>query len=310
MNDDLKRFLRSNVVPICLFPKKSEIQEYDVDFAVIGTGFNIATFGNETLVITASHLQSAFEETFDPHRHERSQFFPEAKKEDILFNLDEAQLFFDIGSPLCKKSDIMKSGLSDTFDIGFIHSKFRSENHEHLSQIAIDSRKLDVGREVFIFAYSDLKYTTGFTLNLPLSNVPFDQEDTMFHRFDGDMETIHEGKIIQVHSDFRSERYEVDIPVISGMSGGLVFYIDTPGKPIACGVISSSLADSSSSSDTKIGEGCFVTPIGNILNIPLIDNGEFIQYNVQCSDGKINNHEIKTLNDLVRLGVVEDVAVV
>lgn len=130
----------------------------------------------------------------------------------------------------------------------------------------------------------------------------------MFHRFSGDLETVHKGQVIDIHSDFRSTRYEVDIPVVSGMSGGLVFYINESGNPIACGVISSSFASSSDSSDTATGEGCFVTPIGDILNVPLIDNGKFMEYRVQNENNQIKSHEIKKLNNLVQLGVIKDVA--
>lgn len=308
MNEKLISFLRSNVVPICLFPKKGDVQEYEKDFQVIGTGFNIATLGNESIVITASHLNDSFISTFDPKRHERSIFFPEAKSEDILFDLDEAQLFFGVGSSACKKADIVKSGLSDTFDIGFIHSRFRHKSHKHLSQLAIDSRRLEPGCDVFIFAYSNLEYSTGAKFPLGLDSGPIDSEDIMFHRFSGDLETVHKGQVIDIHSDFRSTRYEVDIPVVSGMSGGLVFYINESGNPIACGVISSSFASSSDSSDTATGEGCFVTPIGDILNVPLIDNGKFMEYRVQNENNQIKSHEIKKLNNLVQLGVIKDVA--
>lgn len=309
MNKSLAGFLRRNVVPICLFPNKKDVQEYDVDFKVIGTGFNIATLGKESIIITASHLSESFEVTFDSSRHDRSIFFPETKKEAILYDTDEVTVFFDIGSSQCRKADVIKGGFSDTYDISLLHTKFRHESHVHLSQIAIDSRRLDINQDVYIFAFSDLKYTTGAKLSFPLQLEPFDFEDAMYHRFEGDIETIHTGKITDIHENFRGTRYEVNIPVKSGMSGGLVFYMNSSGKPIACGVVSSSFADSSTSSDTAKGHGCFVTPINDILNIPLLDDGQFPEYVVLGDDGKVlKSHIIKTLNDLVSLNVIIDVS--
>lgn len=309
MNKGLSAFLRSNVVPICLFPKKSNIQNYDTDFQVIGTGFNIATFGKEALIITASHLSDSFVESFDSNRHKRAKFFPETVSEDILFDLDEAHVFFNVGSSSCMKADIVKAGLSDKYDIGFMNAKFRHPDHTHLSQIEIDSAKLNIGQKVFIFAYSNLKYSTGAKINFPPSTAPFDLEDVFYHKFDGDIETIHEGEIVNIHNEFRGCRYEVNIPVESGMSGGLVFYLGDNNQPIALGVVSSSHATSSTSPETSEGEGCFVTPIGDILNVPLIDNGKFLEYHVLSSNEQLaSTHEIKTLKDFVKLGVIVDVS--
>lgn len=311
-------FLRMNVVPICLFKKKPEGQVSVIadEFKIIGTGFNIATFGNEAILISASHLSEAFEEKFDPDRYQDLKFFPDRRHDPVVFDTDEACVFFDYGGPSWRKADIVigrnykeldleKGENYSAPDISYHHVKFRHKKHQHLKQLAIDSGKLKKGQKVYVFGYSGLEYTTG-GLFPPVSAV--DPEDFIFHHFEGDINTIHEGVILDIHEGYKGV-YEIDIPVKSGMSGGLVFYLDSKKNPVACGVISFSPGESSQSTDTQEGQGCFVTPIGDILNFPMLENNEGFKYIIKDANGNPKKeHTIYTLSDLIEFGVIVDIA--
>lgn len=306
----LLNILRQNVVAICLYPKKNGKGNLITDFKVIGAGFNIASLEGGAIIISAEHLHDAYVDAFDPKRYETARYYPEAKDKPVLYNTDEALAFFNIGSNSCIKANIERTGGSVEYDLSFSYVKFTHKSYSHRTQLAIDTRILNKGTKIYIYAYADLEYSLLFNMPKVFSKAPIETEELFNHSFKGNLNPLFDGEITDIQEGRRDLRYRINIPVKSSMSGGLAFYIDDEGYPVAIGVISASDAVSSRAADTVKGGSSYVIPISYMMNIDLKEDGNYGQHSLLDENKReIGRTTVKTLNDLVKLGVIIDVGI-
>jgi S1-C subfamily serine protease len=278
-------------------------------FTQLGTGFVIAAMGNHAVVVTAAHVLKEISD-----RTQKSA--PPA-----LFNDGTTQLRTVLAGDEDEQIVLFKTAKA-TFHGEVTHSWGCSEsdlailcvdvdpkaNQLVTNQFLISSRLPDVGSPVLIrgyFASSDVSaqmIPPGFEglIKHLMGGLPSFMEGTVSQMG---------GKVVDVFYDrhilVKGPCFQIDVPINSGMSGGPVFQITEGGQPVVIGAMSS---DDGAEEDLSLGTGksAIAASLVTLLGMELSINGHFP---LTYSNASVQPTIIRTLRDLIALGVIVDTAV-
>lgn len=278
-------------------------------FVQLGTGFVIAAMGNHAVVVTAAHVLKEIADRTrkspplvvfnDGTTQFRKVLAGDEDEQIVLFKTENASFQGEVTHAWgCSASDL--AILSVDVD--------PKANQLVTNQFLISSRLPEIGSPIMIHGY--------FASNdVSAEMIPPGFEGLIKHLM-GDLPSFIEGKVSQMagkvidvfydrHILVKGPCFQVDVPINSGMSGGPVFQITEAGQPIVIGAMSS---DDGTEADLSLGTGksAIAASLVTLLDMELSLDGHFP---LTYSNTSVQPTAIRTLRDLITLGVIVDTSV-
>jgi len=264
----------------------------------LGTGFIVGTMGNKAIIATATHnIEHAHEKDRPPPTHHRTtlpEFLPKTNGEYIWKNASLFALLTD-GNGTTVNASIDRCWFDKNRDVAFcgigVNDSLKVPSILPFDKkIRISSRGPEKGDSIVAIGfpnYIDLSHEFNFKKS----------PHTIFS-FDIEMK-INEGKVLEVHDikgpgNHRWPCFQVDCPLLSGMSGGPIL-IERDNELIACGIVSS---------DLQLGEN---KASGEHAFASIMWTSSYIKTDLFHTDTDTGNvAKLNNILDFMKIGIIED----
>lgn len=269
----------------------------------IGTGFVIAAMGTHAVVITAGHvLLDVIHRTIPPSP---PSLFPDENRQPLTAvagKKHEHYVLFNTGTETFL-GEVTHAWGCQTSDLAILCIDVPATTKAKVTlQLSINSMGPEVGEKISAHGYFDIKDKSA-------DLIPPGLEALFTDLMNGDLPSLAEGRMASLQGQVverfpdgvalvRSACFRVDQPFNSGMSGGpIIQWINE--TPVVCGVISHDDSDNAYGT----GKWAIASELGRILDLNLTSNG---QYPLSYASASVSGTPIRSLRDLVRLGVIKD----
>lgn len=283
--EKLRAELRRNIGTIVCIANGGE-------FHVLGTAFVVCRSNRIAMMLTAAHVLEEIIRIDEAHNTRRPNLDHLGPAKEQHYNFNRTHGFIICLDDLDREfmAPIVKAWVLGGVDIACVVVELPEHVADHKflrERLSLDTRPVKVGERVMAIGYSEMS----------ASNHASENEQGKFQVSVLYLFCAREGHVTSVDQNTPLSRkigpaFQTDIPIDSGMSGGVVARLDQDRFPRICGIL---VSDDSDPTDMRRGTGkaSQSAMIWAAAGIPIeIDIG--------------NGLEKIRLLDLIRNGIIED----